>query len=456
MYITRKIELHISESDPEKRLEQRKYLGMLDAEIYRAANLIVTNQLFNDYYENRVINKDGTLTHIDSRIRSLYRNKEKNAEEINTLKEMKKERWDEAKKFYETSKQNITYQLTSRDFPDIPGSIVTALNASIIKTLKHEWNDVKSGSRSLRTYKKGMPIPFNFNVSKKWFEKVDDDIFMNWYGNIKFRLHFGRDRSNNKTIIERCLSGEYKYSDSSIQIKDSKIFLLLVVDIPINENKFNQNLSVGVDLGLTVPAYCVLSNGFKSITIGSKEDLLRIRLQFQNRKQSLQKRLKLVPGGKGRRKKLCTFDKLADKENRYVTTYNHMISANVIKFAKDHGAGVIKMEMLEGFGDHENHKFVLRNWSYFQLQTMIEYKAKKESIAVVYIDPYHTSQTCAVCGNYQEGQRLKQEEFVCKNEECENFNLIVNADYNAALNIAKSNKIVSSKEDCVYFNKNIK
>lgn len=38
---------------------------MLDSEIYRAVNLIVTNQLFNDYYENRVINKDGSLTHID-------------------------------------------------------------------------------------------------------------------------------------------------------------------------------------------------------------------------------------------------------------------------------------------------------------------------------------------------------------------------------------------------------
>ena len=102
MYITRKIELHISEPDLDKRKEHWKFLRMLDAEMYRAANLIVTNQLFNDYYENRVINKDGSLTHIDSRIRTLYRNKEKNAEEINLLKEK------EEKSFGQTQRSFIT------------------------------------------------------------------------------------------------------------------------------------------------------------------------------------------------------------------------------------------------------------------------------------------------------------------------------------------------------------
>ena len=125
----------------------------------------------------------------------------------------------------------------------------------------------------MRTYRKGIPIPFNFNTSKKWFEQTDKEIFLNWYGNIKFNLFFGRDRSNNRTIVERCLAGEYKYADSSIQLKDRKIFfILLVIDIPITENKPNENISVGVDLGVTVPAYCALSDGLKRLSIRSKED----------------------------------------------------------------------------------------------------------------------------------------------------------------------------------------
>jgi len=405
MLITRKIELLISEQDKEIRKEHWKFLNILNVEIYRAANLIVTNQLFNDFYENRYINKDGELVHIDSRIRSLYRNKKRNAEEIEELKEKKKECWEEAKKFYSTSKENTTYQLTSRNFPEIPSYIVTALNDNIWKTLKKEWNDVISGKRTLRTFRKGMPIPFALNKRKKWFEEIDGEIYFNWFNGITFKLHFGRDRSNNKLIVDKCLTAEYKYSNSSIQLKDKKIFLLLVVDIPVKKNDLDDNISVGVDMGITIPAYCALSDGKRRLAIGSKDDLLRVRMQMQNRRRSLQKRTKMVAGGKGRNKKLKTLDTLTKKEKNYVTTYNHMISHNAVKFAKDNRAATIKLEFLEGYGQEEKNKFILRNWSYFQLQTMIEYKAKMESIRVVYIDPYHTSQTCAECNKYEEGQR---------------------------------------------------
>ena len=84
---------------------------------------------------------------------------------------------------------------------------------------------------------------------------------------------------------------------------------------------------------------------------------------------------------------------------------------------------------------------------------MIDYKAKKENIKVVFVDPYHTSQTCSACGHYEEGQREKQDEFICNNKECKNFNEKVNADYNASVNIAKSNKAVTSKLECEYFKK---
>ena len=82
--------------------------------------------------------------------------------------------------------------------------------------------------------------------------------------------------------------------------------------------------------------------------------------------------------------------------------------------------------------------------------------------AVVFVDPYRTSQTCAVCGHYEEGQRISQAEFLCKNPQCSNKedkgekkgqNATVNADYNAALNIAKRAKIVGKKEECEFYKK---
>ena len=137
-------------------------------------------------------------------------------------------------------------------------------------------------------------------------------------------------------------------------------------------------------------------------------------------------------------------------------TYNHTVSYQIVKFAKDNGAGVIKLEFLKGYGEDEPNSFLLRNWSYFELQTMVEYKAKREGMKVVYIDPYHTSQTCSSCGHYEEDQRISQSKFLCKNLDCtrkdkKGHNEVVNADWNASVNIARSNHIVTSKSECEYF-----
>lgn len=119
------------------------------------------------------------------------------------------------------------------------------------------------------------------------------------------------------------------------------------------------------------------------------------------------------------------------------------------------------MERLTGYGrDQHNEvkeksKFILRYWSFFELQTMIEYKANAAGIEVRYINPYHTSQTCSYCGHYEEGQRPDQPTFICKNPDCvkgkgkqtsDGSYEGINADWNAARNIALSTKVVDRKK----------
>ena len=153
-------------------------------------------------------------------------------------------------------------------------------------------------------------------------------------------------------------------------------------------------------------------------------------------------------GGHGRKKKLAPMDRFSEYERNFVKTYNHMISSRVVDFAVKQNAGVIKLELLEGFSKDKRNGFILRNWSYFELQTQIEYKAKRMGIDVIYIDPYHTSQTCSGCGHWEDGQRIDQATFVCKS--CGEK---INADYNAARNIAMSTKEVKKREDCEFYKK---
>ena len=60
---------------------------------------------------------------------------------------------------------------------------------------------------------------------------------------------------------------------------------------------------------------------------------------------------------------------------------------------------------------------------------------EREGIKVRYVDPAYTSQTCSRCNNLDRENRQTQDKFKCN--KC-GFEL--NADHNAAINIARSNE----------------
>jgi len=281
---------------------------------------------------------------------------------------------------------------------------------------------------------------------------------------LEWDLFFGRDRSNNREIVERVLNGQYDVGISTIQeTKNKKRFLLLVVKIPKESKKLNPNRVVGVDLGINIPLYAALNdNEYGGLGIGSREQFLKVRMRMAAQKRELQRNLRhTTNGGHGRAQKLQALDRLEGKERNWVHLQNHIFSKSIIEYALKNGAGVIQMERLAGFGRDKNEevenefKFILRYWSFFELQTMIEYKANAAGIEVRYIDPYHTSQTCSFCGHYEKGQRINQSTFVCKNPDCvkgkgkqhaDGSYDGINADWNAARNIALSTTVVDKKK----------
>jgi transposase len=70
----------------------------------------------------------------------------------------------------------------------------------------------------------------------------------------------------------------------------------------------------------------------------------------------------------------------------------------------------------------------LHRWAFRQLQTFIEYKARAVGIAVEYVNPAYTSQTCSACGAL--GERVRHR-FECS------CGLRAHADLNASRNLAQ-------------------
>lgn len=303
-------------------------------------------------------------------------------------------------------------------------------------------NGLAKGERSITNYKRTFPLMTRGRNLKFEYENDEsNNVIIKWVGKgkdkIVFKVILGQQENENtvelRHTLHKIINKEYKVSQSSLYFdKKNKLILNLSIDIPNTSNIYTpiKNRVLGVDLGIKYPAYmCLSDNTYIRQHIGGINDFLRVREQIQERRKRLQQSLSLTKGGKGRKKKLQKLDKLKENEKNFVQTYNHAISKKIVQFAKKNKCEYIALEALtkDGFPNS-----ILRNWSYYQLQEFIEYKAKREGIKVVYVDPAYTSQTCSQCGNIDKENRPSQEIFKCT--EC-GFEL--NADHNAAINIAR-------------------
>ena len=145
--------------------------------------------------------------------------------------------------------------------------------------------------------------------------------------------------------------------------------------------------------------------------------------------------------GHGVKRKLQPTEKLRLKIDKSYTTLNHQLSAAVIDFARNHGAGTIQIEDLDGLRDQLTGTFLGLRWRYHQLQQFLAYKAEENKIALKKINPKYTSRRCSECGfinvdfdrSYRDshGSPGKVAKFACP--ECQ---YEADPDYNAARNIA--------------------
>lgn len=334
--------------------------------------------------------------------------------------------------------QNITFQalgykITSEKYKSLlPSFIRASLSQKVYKDFTENIKDILSGNRTFTSFKKDIPVYF-MKSCIVGLKKTEDTNFIFTMFGVPVKTVLGRDKSNNQAIIDRIISGEYELADSSIQFKEKEIFWNITYKQKSisQEDKLDPEKTVGVDLGMVYPAYVSIFGTKLKMAIGDAKDFLNQRTKISTRRRLMHKNLSQTKGGHGIANKLKKLDHLSDSETNFVKTYNHFVSKKIIDFCLQNNCGFINLEKLEGIARDEKSKFILRNWSYFQLCSFIKYKAAKHGIAVREIDPKFTSQRCSKCGSIHKNNRVDRDTFVCMS--C-GFN--ENADYNASQNIS--------------------
>lgn len=330
----------------------------------------------------------------------------------------------------------------------------------------------KDGETYIKEIKSG--IMHSYESNEELFKALEKEknpkIYIKFANKIVFdfcldNLH---KTSDLRDVLMKIFSGQYQVCDSGIGVYDTKIYLFLSVKIPDRATELDKNKTVGVDLGVCVPAVCALNNDlYKREYIGSFNELIAFKMKKKEMRRRLQEQLKNAKGGHGRKKKLARLEKYDKYTSNYAKTYNHKISKQIVEFALKNNAAYINLEHLSGVKNTKKDKDIknkedkqlkalLSHWSVYDLQKDIEYKAKKVGIKVRYINPAFTSQTCSICG--QRGERPDQKTFICTNPDC-NMDKIYDkkkmgksmqnhfADFNAARNIAMSTDFVKNKKN---------
>lgn len=353
--ITRKIQILLNEE--ENRKEHFNDIYRWQRICVKAANMIATAHYVQDGIKDLFYLEDGT--------KKKLANIEKDEDGILTMSSM-----------------NTTYQLLSRTFKgDCPMAMLSGLNSIVQKTFKQENIDVKNGKKSLRTYRDNIPMPLP-SAQVRNIEQLDNGNFRFMAYGKWFVTRFGRDLSGNRLIMERAVTGKYKLCDSSIQIKDNKMFLLAVFQFESEKPQLDEKKELVAELSVINPIEFSWKN--KTFNIGTKEEFLHRRLQIQNALRSAQINAKYNKGGKGRRKKMKSIDRYELLEKNYVTSKMHVYSRELINRCVKLGCGTL---ILKGQKEKEEiakeTEPILRNWSYYGLKTMIDYKAKREGINVI-------------------------------------------------------------------------
>ena len=373
MIITRKIEIFVSESDKDLK-------GKHIAKLYENRNAAVKTA---NMCASHLFALDNTMPYLS----------DEDKEKITFLGTTGKN----------VTRQNAPYVAASLAFKG--KADMDMLSCVIQNVRKNYQEDRKSGGmwdKSLRSYKGDMPIPFKpgrfANLRFDEYTSADGTkkkgCFFTLMG-IPFQMRFGRDRSNNKAIVERVIKGDYKMATSSIQLKGGKTFLLICVDIPKKENRLIEGKKLFAFLGVLNPILCFCSETddydagkVKIMEIGTKEEFNYRRRQIQEAARRCQAECKYSNGGKGRKRKTAAIERFQEKEYHYVDTKLHTYSKMLIDYAVKNGCGEIVLlnqlhrEEKANDDNMEGDNFVLRNWSYSGLKNKIEYKAKLNGIIV--------------------------------------------------------------------------
>lgn len=364
---------------------------------------------------------------------------------------------------YPTDEELVGYNIRTHLYhkavdmiPNLNTGNASCVSEDICKHFKSRKRDIFAGRVTIPSYKGNQPIDIHKNSIRLFEEDGNVFIMLSLFSNggkKQYGLHTGQCVFNvwhkcdtSISIIRRCIDGEYKVCTSKIKYDKQKDMwqFALSYEFSTKEHELDPKKILGIDLGIAIPIVAAISGEQKRWFFNGNEiQSFRAKTEAMRRQMS-KSRVQAGDGsvGHGRDTRMKVVDRIGHRIANFRNTKNDAWSREIVNIAVKNGCGTIQMEDLTGITSGNKSRF-LQDWTYYDLQHKIRYKAQAEGIDVVMINPKYTSQRCSKCGCIHAENRKSQSEFICV--EC---GYSENADYNAAKNIATENIEIMIQEKC--------
>ncbi len=238
-------------------------------------------------------------------------------------------------------------------------------------------------------------------------------------GRIKSLLYHGAPR------LQDYLTN-WRLGDGRLFVRKGEVFLTVSFKQDVPEIEKPNDAVVGVDRGINVLA--TVTDGKRQLFFGGGHTNY-VRHRYAKTRAVIQKK-KAQTGSRSTRR---TLKRLSGRERRFMRNANHVISRRIVEFAKETENPTIAVEALGGIRKgcklRKKQRTDLNRWAFYELEQFIRYKAETVGMAVIGVDPKHTSQGCSRCGHTEKANRHKHR-FLCKACGYE-----LHADLNASRNI---------------------
>lgn len=356
MVLTRKIQLLVDSTDKEFVHDCFQKLYNWQYACFRAANYIFTHQYVQEQLKD--------LFYLTDETKVKLADIQKDKDGILT-----------------TSRHNTTYQVLSKHFKgEVPMDIFSTLNHELVANFNKEKTAYWKGEKSVRNYKRNIPIPFG---GDSILSLTDTGKFFSFrLFKIPFKTYLGNDFYDKRMLLKKLTEGTLKLCSSSLMLKKNKIFLLAAFQVEKEKIKTGETVMAEASLSIEHPISVQISK--YRYNIGTKDEFLYRRLAIQSARQRAQKNAAYNRGGNGRKRKLKNMEQFQEMEKNYVKSRMHLYSRRLIDICMKHQvSNLLLVNQQESEAIAKDDVFLLRNWSYFNLKDKITYKAARVGINVI-------------------------------------------------------------------------